>query len=483
MSRQRSEKRDDSSVKLDSQRRRLLLGGSAYALSHLVPRWSFAQTASTAFDYYISPTGSDSNPGTLQSPWAISALSTKSQVAGKHIGLLDGIYVSINSNYESAGIRVQSGFAGSPTIVEAVNPRQAIITGRSGSSYPGQQGLIGVIGGSYVTFRNLTVTDGVFKGFAIFGSNNIRIESCHVYDFRIAKNPGYAAQYPGDNVEGIRIEGSTDVTVNNCKIHDCYNANTNNHNGSGTKHYSSNRTIIEYTEIYGCCAGIYDKNGNNNTTVRYCYIHDLGTDTGELLCGFDMPTSSGTHTLHNNVLVGNGALATANDYSIGHNLIQYNNTTVLTGPATTVWDNRTDGQSVGYYNNIIQRNGNSAGYGDVYMNSAVANIFNYNCYDAAAIAIRVGSSTYSTLASWRSASGKDAQSFQANPSFTGTGTGAERYKLSASSPCRGAGRVGGVSSGAVTDIGAWQSNVVQIGCDFSGAGPTTPMPPSSVTAT
>ena len=157
-------------------------------------------------------------------PWAISALSTKPQVAGKRIGLLDGTYVSTNNNYESAGIDVQSGSAGSPTIVEAVNPRQAIITGRSGSSYPGFQGLIGVINGSYVTFRNLTVTDGVCKGVVVFGSNNIRIEGCHVFDFALSKNPSYASQYPGDNVEGIRIENSTDCVVSHCKIHGCYNA-------------------------------------------------------------------------------------------------------------------------------------------------------------------------------------------------------------------------------------------------------------------
>lgn len=419
------------------------------------------------FDYYIGPSGSDSNAGTIGSPWAITALSTKAAtIAGKRIGLLDGTYIASNTNYEGVGFNVPSGSSGAPTILESVNPRGAIITGRSGASYPGSQGLIGVISGSYVTIRNLTVTDGVFKGIAVFYSNNVRIEGCHVYDFNLSKDPAYAALYPGDNVEGIRIEGSNDCVVSNCKIHNCYNAGgATNHNGSGTKSYNNNRTIYEYLEIYDCASGLYDKNGNNDTTVRYCYIHDLGTAAGELLCGFDMPTASGTFTIHHNVLVGNGAMATANDFSIGHNLVTYNNTVDLTGNATTVWDHRTDTQNVSFYNNIIRRNGYSAGYGDVYMSGARAATWDYNLWDNSSILIRAGGTTYSTLSSWQS-TGSDPHSIQGSPLFVGTGSGASVYQLNPSSPAKSLGRIGGISSGSVIDAGAFDGSVTQIGCDF-----------------
>ena len=52
-----------------------------------------SQPSGTTFDYYVSTTGSDSNAGTLASPWAITAINTKQATyAGKRVGLLPGTY-------------------------------------------------------------------------------------------------------------------------------------------------------------------------------------------------------------------------------------------------------------------------------------------------------------------------------------------------------------------------------------------------------
>ena len=58
------------------------------------------------FDFYISPTGSDSNLGTLASPWAITSLvrnavnsynvANRAALAGKRVGLLPGTYAVYN---------------------------------------------------------------------------------------------------------------------------------------------------------------------------------------------------------------------------------------------------------------------------------------------------------------------------------------------------------------------------------------------------
>src|SRR6185312_12245898 len=75
----------------------LLVGVSAMPLGilSLLSRPAHAQTPTT-FDYYLSPAGNDSNPGTLTSPWAITSLQTSSanwsKLAGKRIGLLPGTY-------------------------------------------------------------------------------------------------------------------------------------------------------------------------------------------------------------------------------------------------------------------------------------------------------------------------------------------------------------------------------------------------------
>ena len=79
--------------------RRSLLKQGAYAALALraVPslvRTASAQTSSpSGFDYYISPSGSDNNPGTQSQPWAITAINTRgADYAGKRVGLLDGTY-------------------------------------------------------------------------------------------------------------------------------------------------------------------------------------------------------------------------------------------------------------------------------------------------------------------------------------------------------------------------------------------------------
>ena len=68
---------------------------SVLALPNLVIRKAWGAT-SAGFDFYISPTGSDSHAGTLSSPWAITSLQdtnpNNAKMAGKRIGLMAGTY-------------------------------------------------------------------------------------------------------------------------------------------------------------------------------------------------------------------------------------------------------------------------------------------------------------------------------------------------------------------------------------------------------
>src|SRR5579872_1515131 len=78
-------------------RRQLLKAGGMLIPAAALAPGIFLRTARASaaapFDYYISTTGSDSNPGTLASPWAITAINTKqSTYAGKRVGLLPGTY-------------------------------------------------------------------------------------------------------------------------------------------------------------------------------------------------------------------------------------------------------------------------------------------------------------------------------------------------------------------------------------------------------
>ena len=63
--------------------------------------------------------------------------------------------------------------------------------------------------------------------------------------------------------------------------------------------------------------------------------------------------------------------------------------------------------------------------------------------------------------------------------FASTGVDALQFQVSSGSPAYQAGRVGGVSTGAICHIGAWDGTVTRIGCSFAnGAVSVIPDPPS-----
>src|SRR5208282_1845630 len=82
-------------------------------------------------------------------------------------------------------------------------------------------------------------------------------------------------------------------------------------------------------------------------------------------------------------------------------------------------------------------------------------------YTISAGGANLGSASF---ASWKTQIGGDAHSTtqNANP-FTNKGNNALQYQISAGSPAYQTGRVGGVASGAVCNVGAWDGTVTQIG--------------------
>jgi len=74
---------------------------------------------------------------------------------------------------------------------------------------------------------------------------------------------------------------------------------------------------------------------------------------------------------------------------------------------------------------------------------------------------------YSSLAAWQSATGVDAHSTSTttNP-FTNNGAFQLQYQVQSGSTAYQTGRVGGVSTGAACNVGAWDGTVTEIGCSF-----------------
>lgn len=121
-----------------------------------------------AVDYYLSPTGKDSNSGTsLATPWATFAHAWKELHPGDILYLLDGIYrQSIEPN-------VRNGQPGAPITVKALNDGQAMIDGE------GIRETVTLGGGDNPTVGHYFIVEGIVAAnssknvYEITGSHNV----------------------------------------------------------------------------------------------------------------------------------------------------------------------------------------------------------------------------------------------------------------------------------------------------------------------
>jgi hypothetical protein len=501
-------------------RRTLLKQGAFTTLSiatlGVLGRWAHAQEASaTEFDFYISPTGSDSNPGTSESPWAITAINTHRDVyAGKRVGLLDGTYnvhalcQSASTTGSDVALAVNGGSsAASPTVIAAVNPRQAKLTAADpvSGAYPTTQAAI--IGQGYLQVPNKgnVILDGLyvtrsFGGGILFfplvetpnpegGATGIVVRNCEVFDI---------GGIVSNNVGGIKFKYCTGALVSNNKIHSVQpNPGAANWaNAAGIFSFLCHSNIYEYNTIYDCNAGIHDKNNHNgNHTYRYNYIEIAGLYPNSALNDCSGGQPGDVATVHNNILVAPGVW-NGSDMTMPsqQSLVFYNNTVYSTNAqdggilymagGSTV----SPAATVSFYNNVVYVPGTAGWAGAVRFCAGTVSFSDRNLYSIAANADIFGlapvsapkaTPTLYTLPAWQKATGHDENSVLSDLSVNAlfnkpTSLDPESYALQSAAAGQTLGRVGGTASGAVTEVGAWGGGATQIGCNFG------PMPRAPV---
>jgi hypothetical protein len=437
---------------------------------------SAAGSFGSSADFYISDTGTGTaaGGGSFADPWPITMLgdaTAGARAAGNIVQIQNGTYSTSGNAFTVHSS--WSGTLGNYTVLRAELPRQVIFEGFDGSTYPAgiRQGIV-VNNANYIEYDGFEIKRGVHKGFISDGYHHVTVRNCEIHDLLYSRQSGYPT---GDNIEGVRIENANDILLSNLKIYDISNGSAH-HNSSGIKTYSTTSPIeIEYCTIYGTNgSGIFLKEANSrHGIVRNCYDHGL-------IEGAIGPEASGaTGAYYNNVFYDNSSIGFwGQESSALRNIDFYNNTVVNENTnvigATKMYFSGAD--SVNWYNNIVARlSGRTSGsYGDVNFGTASSvAVADYNRYPSSGFkgGLGVGGSvvTYSTLPTWQSAlGGLEAASSQGDPSFTLTGTGAERFKLQGGSSCINAGRVGGVSGGGAVNQGAYSSSgqTEQIGCDW-----------------
>ena len=512
-------------------RRTLLKRGGCAALATAVPMLiRTARAQITSYNFYISPTGSDSNPGTLASPWSINAINSKqSTYAGKSVGVLPGTYnvytlcqaLTSTGSSEANALSVNGGTAGSPTLIQSTVARQAILTGLSPSGgYPTVEcGIIGQGAGNpppnlgNVIIDGFYVTKGFQRGISFYltgesnesgGVTGIEIRNCEIFD--IGGNEV-------DNVAGIFFQSAQGAWVHNNKIHSVQvTSSSGTENVAGIFSYYSHSNIYEYNTIYDCNQAFRDKfYPNGNHTIRYNYIEVNGSYPVGALGDGNGGKPGDVYSVYNNVfnvMGAGGAVWFSNVWPGGNSsntgFAFYNNTCVFPSGGNGAFfpaggGNVSPNALVRHYNNVYSYNGAPNYQGVVAIVSGNIALSDYNLYGAGAGSGRYltvapysspGAPTASyTLASWQSALGVDSHSAAQNPAFTNpTSLNPPGFALAAGAAgsATGAtpGRVGGVASGALCDMGAWGggSPPTQIGCNFSPAG-SVPNPPVILSVT
>ncbi len=165
--------------------------------------------------YYVSPGGSDSNPGTFSQPWQHVQHGIDAMSSGDTLKLKDGVYferIYIDKNHVS---------------IKALHHGQAIIdgTGTGGT----QDALIEINHASFVEINGLVLKNNIqndAQGILVEGSgSHIRIENCVIHDIHFSSDPNETPT-SNKNAQGIIIYGTenspyTDVRILNNELYDC----------------------------------------------------------------------------------------------------------------------------------------------------------------------------------------------------------------------------------------------------------------------
>jgi hypothetical protein len=274
-------------------------------LSFAFLSWAMALSIARARDYYVSPAGEDSNPGTIAAPWRSIA-----KVNSVHLQPGDHVYLRGGSKF--AGTvelgRDDNGTASEKVIVTSYGQGRAVIDGGNGSG-------LRASGCDHLVVRDLVFVGSGRKGgntqdgVCIVDSQGAEIDRIEVSGFRSS---------------GLRLDGVSAARITNLLTHDngaagltvghdrrskevyigrCIARNNpgdpsklTNHSGNGIVVGNAEKVTIEYCEAANNGwdmprkgngpVGIWAWN-SDRVIIQFCISHDNkspGDDGG----GFDL---------------------------------------------------------------------------------------------------------------------------------------------------------------------------------------------------
>ena len=211
-------------------------------------------TAPTGNAFYVSPTGSDSNPGTLSSPWLTIQHAANTVQAGDTVYVRAGVYT------ESVNVAVSGSATAGPVTFASYPGETAVIdgTGLAVSASAGTQGLFNLVNQSYVTIqgfeiRNYTTSNANVTPAGIWvtgAGSNVQLLNNLVHNITTTSEKN-------GNAFGIAVYGSSgsasidSITINGNQVYDnkTGNSETVNVDGNVTNFTISNNVVHDNDNI------------------------------------------------------------------------------------------------------------------------------------------------------------------------------------------------------------------------------------------
>jgi len=211
------------------------VASSPASLAKICPAWGCGpipirigsvSVVSGTGSYYVSTTGSDSNPGSLAAPWRTIQHAVNSVQAGDTVYVLAGVY------NEAVSIAVSGSATAGPITFQSYPGETAVVDGTGLVPASGRQGLFSIANQSYITIQGFEIRNfqtssasAAPAGIWVSGSgSNIQILNNSVHDIvTTSETTGNAF---GIAVYGTAAPASLDsVTISGNQV---YNLRTGN---------------------------------------------------------------------------------------------------------------------------------------------------------------------------------------------------------------------------------------------------------------
>ncbi len=238
-----------------------------------------------AHTYYVSPAGSDANPGTQALPWKTIQKAANTLAAGDTVLIRAG-------TYNQRLFITRGGSATGGYITYKNYPGETPVIDGTGIAFPPSGGLVQVISASYIKIVGLRVTNsdetGIFawgagylvvqnnqtknthsSGVGIWRSNNVLVDGNQVVDAR------YVPSSQGGHEESISIASTTNFEVKN------------------------NDVSLQDNSGYLGNEGIDVKESSRYGKVHHNYVHDFPAEGGAIYVDAWDAGLNGTLTLSN----------------------------------------------------------------------------------------------------------------------------------------------------------------------------------------